>query len=89
MTILFWILKSRTNSSGNAPIMIRISYLGERVNLRIGIHAHPDTWDSNKQKLKGTNDLAKELNAQIHSHKLRILRAYDELLKQNKPFTVC
>lgn len=88
MVILFWILKSRSNSTGEAPIMVRISYLGKRVNLRIGIHAHPDLWDSRKQKLKGTNDLAKQLNAQIYSHKLKILRAYEALLKQNKPFTV-
>ena len=86
MTILFLIHKNRVNKLGEAPIILRVTLNKVRENIRTGIYVHPDLWMSQKQKIKGSSETVKQLNNQLQNHKVRILKAYDELTKENKPF---
>ena len=86
MNVLFWINKNRINKLGEAPIILRVTLNKVRENIRTGIYVHPDIWDSNKQKIRGSSETVKQLNNQLQTHKVRLLKAYDELIKENKPF---
>ena len=55
--------------------------------IRTSLFIHPDSWDASRQKIKGSSDLAKELNSQLQTHKLRALKAYDDLMKQDSVFS--
>lgn len=45
MNILFWLYKSKMNKKGLAPIMMRISLDGKRINFPTQIEVEETQWD--------------------------------------------
>ncbi|MBP5982234.1 MAG: site-specific integrase [Fluviicola sp.] len=87
MNILFWINKSRCNARGEASIMLRVTHKGNRVNVSTELKIDPKQWDNAKQKVKGSSDLAKEINKLLQTQKSACIGALDELIKEAKPYT--
>jgi len=87
MTILFWIYKSRINKSGKAPIMMRITVDGERVSFSTDVFIEPDSWDTNKQQIKGNGDVVKESNNILLNLTSKALSHYNDCLRRGKPIS--
>jgi len=81
ITILFWLFKAKKNKKGTAPIYLRISYQNERKNIGTGYLIEPERWDVSKNKVKGTQENAKQINEYITETKSRLMGIYNEMLK--------
>jgi site-specific recombinase XerD len=68
--------------------MVRITYHGQRVNINSGLKILPSSWDSKRQRVKGSNEQAKLANHYLQTTQIRVLGIYDELMRLNQPFTV-
>jgi integrase len=86
MNILFWINKSRCNVRGEAAIMLRVTHMGNRVNISTELKIDPKQWDNTKQKVKGSSDLAKEINKLLQTQKSNCIGALESLIKDGKPY---
>lgn len=88
MKLLFWLNKHRAEATGQASIMVRITYHGQRVNINSGLKILPSSWDSKRQRVKGSNEQARVANHYLQTTQIRVLGIYDELMRLNQPFTV-
>jgi integrase len=87
MNILYWINRSRCNSRGEAAIMLRVTHKGKRVNASTEIKIDPKQWDNKKQRVKGSSELAVELNKLLQTQKASCISALEELIRESKPYT--
>ena len=62
MKILFWLYKSRLNTQGKAPVMMRLTYQGQRQSFSTNLFTEPKLWDSKRQRIKGSLPQTKALN---------------------------
>ncbi len=46
--ILFWLYKGRTNQSGEAPLMVRVTLGKQRIQASTGRYVQLKQWDSKK-----------------------------------------
>jgi len=83
MKILFWYHKSRTNKKGKAPLIMRITIDGIRANFNIGIVIQEDKWDSEDQRIKGKDQIAKEYNNLLVTLTALAWECYNNHLKNN------
>lgn len=81
MIILFWLNKHRKNSTGTCPLMMRITYRKERINITLSIRITEKQWDAQRQKLKGLSTNTEETNNLLDTFKARAFHAYNSLLK--------
>ncbi|MCU7551800.1 site-specific integrase [Chitinophagaceae bacterium LB-8] len=88
MNILFWLYKSRMNKKGLAPIMMRISLEGKRINFPTQIEIEETQWDKDRQKVKGSNDLVKAYNKQLLILNTNAWNYYNECLRQQMPLAL-
>jgi site-specific recombinase XerD len=88
MHILFWTYKMRSNSSGETPLVMRITHNKQRINLTLDVKVHPRHWDTTRQRVKGSGADAVQINNLLATYKNKALNAYDVLLKKCETFTV-
>ncbi|WP_121811999.1 Arm DNA-binding domain-containing protein [Mucilaginibacter kameinonensis] len=60
--INFSLKKSKTLSNRTAPIYLRLTVAGERVEFTTRRYIKPERWNGNSQKMNGTNDEARVFN---------------------------
>ena len=81
VTILFWLFKAKQNKKGKAPLYLRISYQSERKNIGTGYLLEPERWDRKKNKVKGTQVDAKQINSYITEITGKLMGIYNDMLK--------
>jgi integrase len=63
MQFLLWLRKSKTNSVGTAPIMLRVFlHTNDRAEYSTGIRCKPDQWNAAKGSLRGTDEASRTYN---------------------------
>jgi site-specific recombinase XerD len=82
ISLLFWLFKAKTNKEGNAPLMIRISWRGERVQCSTGKMVEIKRWDAKRCKVKGADNLAAHINEFVISTTSTITGTFNEMLQQ-------
>jgi site-specific recombinase XerD len=87
MNILFWLYKSRLNKKGLAPVMMRVSVEGKRVNFPTNIEITEGQWDKDKQRVKGSNELSTAYNKQLLILKTGTWNYYNDCIKEGKSVT--
>ena len=88
MKILFWYNRVKTNKKGVAPIMIRITIDGKRLNISTNIEIEEKYWDQNHQSIKGNSDLIDKYNQYLVYLKSKVWEAQNECLKNDTPITL-
>lgn len=88
MYILFWTYKMRIDSSGETPLVMRITHNKERINITLDVKVLPKQWDSKRQRVKGVSESAEQINNLLTTYRNKALHAYDVLLKKSEHFTV-
>lgn len=87
MKILFWIEKSKTNKAGEAPLILRITHHGKRVNTSTGIKLAPKLWDAKKQRVRGSSDHSNALNELINAQRTTCIKKVGRLIHAGEPFS--
>ncbi len=86
-SILFYIVKSKQNEKGEAPIYARITVDGIRNELSINRVIDINRWDSSAGKVKGTKEDARSINEHIDTIRTKLNDHQNTLIKNNKLVT--
>lgn len=85
--LLFYVKKSKTQSNGTAPLYLRITIDGKITELSVKRYIQPDKWNNQAQKVNGSNEEAKTINAYLKTFELQVLEAQHNLLKDKEQIT--
>jgi integrase len=72
------------NKEGLVHLMIRMTFLNNKVDKATGYYVDPDQWNSAKQRLKGSKDTSKQINEWIDGKMVEISDIYKEEVQKNK-----
>jgi hypothetical protein len=75
ISINFCLKKSKTLSNGTAPVYLRLTVAGERVEFTTRRYVKPERWNSNMQKMTGTTDEARVLNSYLKTLEQQVFEA--------------
>ena len=75
MKVLFWQRKNAANAKGYAPLYVRLTLDGERLEWSTEISCPVIHWQSKLQRCKGNNGEAVSINQQLETIKARLLLA--------------
>lgn len=85
--VLFFLRKGKLLKNGQAPICMRITVDGGTAEIQIKRSVLVDSWNQNKECLKGKGRDADELNRYIESTRTRLYQIYRELEEADKLIT--
>ncbi|MDA9555396.1 phage integrase SAM-like domain and Arm DNA-binding domain-containing protein [Pelobium sp.] len=88
LSLLFYLKRSKVNKKGLAPLYLRITVDGVRCEISSKRYINPAVWNGNRQKLNGTGEESRNINAQLKSMELHIYEVYREMIEQNIPLTM-
>jgi site-specific recombinase XerD len=88
MKMLFWLWKSKADSSGLAPIYARITVNGKSAEISTGIKVHPSRWVAKGNGyIKGSSDQIRLYNSRLNDIRSKIDDLYFDLERKEKPVT--
>ena len=70
--ILFWLYRSKVNPKGQAPIYLRLTQAGAKVQLSTGYFIEPAKWEVQKEGLKGNTEESNHVNEGLDGLRARI-----------------
>ena len=82
--LLFYVKKSKILANGTAPIYLRITIDGKQTEIAAKRYISPDKWNSLAQKVIGTNEETKALNAYLKTLEQEVYDAQHQMLKDKK-----
>jgi len=87
LNLLFWLYKAKKNSSGKAPIYLRITIGGSRAGIACNHFVLPKKWDNKRQHVKGNGDEAEAINDSLKIIRTKLLTTHNALKEQELPIT--
>jgi site-specific recombinase XerD len=87
MHVLLWLNKSKINSRGLIPLMMRITINGNRINFTTPIAIEEKSWNKNKQSIKGEDKLIEKYNQYLFTLKTQAWDFYNESNKKGITIT--
>jgi site-specific recombinase XerD len=85
MKLLFWLYRSQVSKKGLMPLIMRITVDSKRVNFPVQISIEEKTWDKDKQRIRGNDELTNRYNQFLISLKAKAWERYNESVKSDKP----
>jgi site-specific recombinase XerD len=79
VSLWFHLRTSKMNEKNQAPIYLRITVDGKRVELSTGHYILPDTWNSDTCQVKGTKEEAKLVNTSLGTLRNKVLKQVNNL----------
>lgn len=83
----FLVSPSKARKNGKTPINLIIRLNGQRASLSTHLFVSPKEWDSTRQRVKGTNESAKAINAVLKQILNRLYKKEAELLERGYVLT--
>lgn len=71
------------NKTGCVPLIIRLSFQGNKVDKATGFYVNPDEWNVGKQRMKGRTEQSIQVNEWIDETLVRISDAYREEVRES------
>jgi len=87
LSILFYLRKSKVEENEEAPIYVRITVNGKRVDLATHQFIERGRWDSLHGCIKGNKEDSRTINTHLDNIKSKILKVYTQLETSGKPIT--
>ena len=78
--VTFFLRKARTNKTGLAPILARITTNGISKEVYIQCSAPADKWNQSKECATGRDKLCQQVNAYLNEYRARVLGIRQELI---------
>jgi integrase len=85
---LFYIRNSRKNEKGEAPIYLRLTIAGKRIDLSTSRFVQPSKWSAKTNQMKGNSEDARVINNYLIALKTKILKFINNLELQEKEPTL-
>lgn len=86
-SLLFYPKKSKSYVSGDMPIYLRITVNGVSKELTTKRQCEPQRWNKYAQRVKGTNEQSKTLNAYLDTLERQVHEARKQLIEAHSPIT--
>ncbi len=88
IVINFLLRKSRKSDDGKLSVCVRITYLGNRIELATGIYSSTNHWDTSRQRIKDKVIGARVDNERLDRIKTEIQDTFNQLRSTNEDFDV-
>jgi len=80
--LLFYVKRSKTNAEGLAPVYLRITVDGVRIEISSKRYVNPDRWSTNGQKLNGNNEAVKSINAYLKTLEHQVYDVHRDMIER-------
>jgi len=80
--LLFYVKRSKTNAEGLAPVYLRITVDGVRIEVSSKRYVNPDKWNTNGQKLTGNNEDVKSINAYLKTLEHQVYDVHRDMIER-------
>lgn len=85
--ILFYQKKQKNYSKGNVPIYLRITVNGQRIEIATKQYCEPERWNSQAQRVRGTNEASRSINAMLDTLERQVHDTRRKLIEEHAPIT--
>lgn len=85
--ILFFIRKDRINTSGKAPVHVRLTIDGASCQFSTKSEVSVKLWDQKASRAQGRSQEAAQLNSYLDFFKTKLIESYQTISKQADPIT--
>jgi site-specific recombinase XerD len=85
--LLFYVKRSKMTGNGTAPVYLRITVDGERIEISSKRYVNPDKWNANGQKLNGTSEEVRSLNNYLKTIEHEVYEIHRYLMEKKLPLT--
>ena len=86
--ILFFLRKAKGYIKGEIPIVLRITVNNVRKEISTNYSCEPDRWNNQAQRVKGTTEKIRTINAYLDSLERKVHEARLKILDTDKPVSV-
>ncbi|MGF7075830.1 site-specific integrase [Mucilaginibacter sp. 3215] len=80
--LLFYVKRSKTNAEGLAPVYLRITVDGVRIEVSSKRYVNPDKWNTNGQKLTGNSEDVKSINAYLKTLEHQVYDVHRDMIER-------
>jgi len=81
-SLLFYVKRSKTNAEGLAPVYLRITVDGVRIEISSKRYINADKWNTNGQKLTGNNEDTKSINAYLKTLEHQVYEVHRDMIER-------
>lgn len=85
--LLFYVKRSKINTEGLAPIYLRITIDGARIEISSKRYVNPSQWSSNRQKLSGTSEDVRSVNTYLKTLEHEVYEVHRTMIEKKLPLT--
>jgi site-specific recombinase XerD len=86
-SLLFYVKSSKLSADGTAPIYLRITIDGQRIEISSKRQVIPSKWSTSAQKLTGSGDHARSLNEYLKTLERQVYEIHRQMLERKLPVT--
>ena len=87
LSVLFYLRKSKAKKNSEAPIYMRITVNGNRVDLSTHQFCLPEKWDVKHGYIRGPRAETRITNTALENNRSKVLKIYNQLEAIGKPVT--
>jgi hypothetical protein len=69
---LFYLKRSKITAEKSVPVYLRITIGGQRIEISCKRYVNPNKWNTSAQKLSGSTEEVKSLNAHLKNLELQV-----------------
>ena len=84
----FSLKKTKILANGTAPIYLRLTIEGDRIEFTTRRYVIPSRWNASAQKMSGTNEEARSFNLYLKTFEQQVYDAHRQLINENVPVTI-
>lgn len=88
INLLFALKKAKILANGTAPIYLRMTMEGERLEFTTKRYINPSRWNASAQKMAGTHEEARAFNQYLKTLEQQVYDAHRQLIEARQPVTV-
>jgi site-specific recombinase XerD len=85
--LLFYVRRSKTATDGTAPVYLRITIDGERIEISSKRYVDPAKWNTGGQKVNGTGEDVRALNAYLKTLEHEVYETHRSMIERKLPLT--
>lgn len=86
-SLLFYVKSSKLSADGTAPIYLRITIDGQRIEISSKRQVIPSKWSTSAQKLTGSGDHSRSLNEYLKTLERQVYEIHRQMLERKLPVT--
>jgi len=85
--LLFYVKRSKMIGNGTAPVYLRVTVDGKRIEISSKRYVNPDKWNANGQKLNGAGEEVRSLNSYLKTLEHEVYEIHRHLIEKKLPLT--